>query len=114
MTTTHDISEERAARYLEVQRSKEFGELRGRFRRFVFPMTAVFLAWYFLYVLLCSFAPDFMATKVWGLINIGLILGLLQFATTFAITMWYVRWADRNFDPAAEKLAEHMERGELR
>ena len=47
-----------------------------RFRRFVFPMTALFLAWYFLYVLLAAFAPDFMATKVVGNINVGLLFGL--------------------------------------
>ena len=52
-------------------------------------------------------------TKVLGNITIGLILGLLQFASTFAITMIYARWADRELDPAAAKLAEHMEGGSL-
>ncbi len=114
MTTTHDVNEERAARYIEVQQSSEFGQLRGRFRRFVFPWTAAFLAWYFFYVLLAAFAPDFMSIKLWGNINVGLILGLGQFVSTFAITMLYVRWADRNFDTEAARLAEHMERGELK
>ena len=99
---------------MEVQQSSEFSQLRSRFRKFVFPMTALFLAWYFFYVMLAAFAPDFMSIKLWGNINIGLILGLGQFATTFAITMIYVRWADRNFDAAAQELAEHMERGELK
>jgi uncharacterized membrane protein (DUF485 family) len=113
--STHDISEERAAAYIAVQDSQEFGELRRKFRRFVFPMTGLFLAWYFLYVLLATYAVDFMATPIGGgKITIGLVLGLLQFATTFAITMIYARWADRELDPAAAKLAEHMERGELR
>jgi uncharacterized membrane protein (DUF485 family) len=114
LTTTHDISEERAARYIEVQQSTEFGDLRRRFRKFVFPMTTLFLSWYFLYVVLAAFFPEFMSIKLWGNINIGLILGLLQFASTFAITMIYVRWAGRNFDTAARELAEHMERGELK
>ncbi|MBK8468444.1 MAG: DUF485 domain-containing protein [Actinomycetales bacterium] len=108
------MSDERAARYIEVQNSQEFADLRKKFRGFVFPMTGAFLAWYFLYVLLASYAIDFMATKIWGNITIGLVLGLAQFATTFAITMVYARWADRELDPAAAKLAEHMERGELR
>lgn len=112
--STHDISEERAARYIEVQNSDEFADLRRRFRRFVFPMTALFLAWYFLYVVLATYAADWMSTKLVGNITIGLVLGLLQFATTFIITMVYARWADRQFDPAAAKLAEHMERGEIR
>ncbi|MDQ6716700.1 MAG: DUF485 domain-containing protein [Actinomycetota bacterium] len=108
-----DISDERAARYTEVQQSPEFGDLRRRFRKFVFPMTGLFLAWYFLYVLMAAFASDFMSTKVWGNINIGLIFGLLQFVSTFAITIAYVRWADRNFDTAAASLRDHMERGDL-
>ena len=114
MSGQYDISDERAARYIEVQNSQEFADLRKKFRGFVFPMTGAFLAWYFLYVLLASYAIDFMATKIWGNITIGLVLGLAQFATTFAITMVYARWADRELDPAAAKLAEHMERGELR
>ena len=34
-----------------------YQDLRRRFRRFVFPMTALFLAWYFLYVLLAAVRP---------------------------------------------------------
>jgi uncharacterized membrane protein (DUF485 family) len=100
--------------YEEVQSSAEFAELRARFRRFVFPMTALFLAWYFLYVILAAYASDFMGTKVWGDINIGLIFGLLQFVSTFVITMIYARWADRELDPTATTLREHIEAGEVK
>ncbi len=100
--------------YTDVQNSREFRDLRRRFRQFVFPMTALFLSWYFLYVCLAAFAPGFMGTTVVGNINIGLLFGLGQFASTFAITMTYVRWADRRFDATAEQLRKHMEGGELR
>ena len=66
-----------------MQNSDEFQALKRRFRRFVFPMTAFFLAWYFLYVLLADYAHDFMSTKVWGNITVGLLLGLGQFVSTF-------------------------------
>lgn len=91
-----------------MQNSPEFEQLRSKFRKFVFPLTAMFLAWYFLFVLLSVFAKDFMGTRVFGNITWGLILGLLQFVTTFAITMYYARWADRVFDPEAEALAQKM------
>jgi uncharacterized membrane protein (DUF485 family) len=91
-----------------MQNSPEFAELRNKFRRFVFPLTALFLAWYFLYVFLSVWAKDFMGTRVFGNITWGLILGLLQFVSTFAITMYYARWADREFDPRAEALAQKM------
>lgn len=95
--------------YIQLQRTDEFQDLRRRFRGFVFPMTAFFLAWYFLYVLAAIFAPGFMSTRVVGLINVGLIFGLLQFVTTFAITFIYARWANREFDPRAEALGRRME-----
>lgn len=97
--------------YAEVQASPEFAELRRRFRGFIFPMTALFLAWYFLYVLLAAYAPGFMSTKVAGNVNVGLLLGLGQFVSTFAITMAYRSWADKRFDPLAERLRERIERG---
>lgn len=99
--------------YLDVQRSEEFADLRSRFRRFVFPMTALFLAWYFLYVLLAVFASDFMGTRLFGNITVGLVLGLGQFVSTFTITMIYARWADREFDPRAEALHDRVEEAHL-
>jgi uncharacterized membrane protein (DUF485 family) len=95
--------------YEQVQASPEFADLRSRLRRFVFPMSAVFLLWYLAYVLLASYAPGFMAIKVFGNINVGLIIGLLQFVSTFAITTIYVRYANKNLDPAAERIRERIE-----
>jgi uncharacterized membrane protein (DUF485 family) len=92
-----------------MQATPEFADLRRRLRRFVFPMSVAFLVWYLVYVLLASYAPDFMAIKVFGNINIGLIIGLLQFVTTFVITTVYVRYANQHLDPAAEKIREQIE-----
>ncbi len=95
--------------YQQVQRSQEFADLRRRFRAFVFPMTALFLVWYFLYVVLAAFAPEFMSHKVFGNVNVGLLFGFGQFVSTFVITTIYVRWADRHFDPTADKLRAEIE-----
>ena len=96
-------------KYLAVQASPEFQELRNRLHRFVFPMSALFLIWYFAYVLLGAFAHDFMAIKVWGNINVGLLIGLGQFLTTFLITGLYVRFANQELDPRAEAIRAEME-----
>ena len=92
-----------------VQNSPEFVALKRAFRRVIFPATGLFLLWYFTYVLLAAFAPAFMARPVAGNINVGLLFGLGQFVTTFAITMAYRRWADRTYDPAATALRERIE-----
>jgi uncharacterized membrane protein (DUF485 family) len=89
----------------------DFAMLRQRFRGFVLPMTAFFLSWYFLYVVLAAFAPHYMAIKVVGNVNIGLIFGLLQFASTFAITTVYVHFASRNLDPVSSVICKRVEGG---
>jgi uncharacterized membrane protein (DUF485 family) len=95
--------------FLAMQASPEFQELRTRLRRFVFPMTAFFLVWYALYVALGAFAHDFMAIRVFGNINVGLLIGLGQFLTTFLITGLYVRFANRELDPRATAIREELE-----
>ncbi|WP_336085952.1 DUF485 domain-containing protein [Nocardia sp. SSK8] len=100
-----------AEEWLEVQASPQFQDLRNRLRRFVFPMTALFLLWYLSYVVLGAYAHDFMATQVFGNVNVGLLLGLGQFVSTFLITGLYVRFANRELDPRAAAIREYLEEG---
>ena len=109
MPTTDSPPAPTGAQFLETQAGPEFQELRSRLRRFVFPMTAFFLIWYGLYVLLGAFAHDFMATKVFGNVNAGLLIGLGQFVTTFVITGLYVRFANRELDPRAAAIRAELE-----
>ncbi|MGB9378925.1 MAG: DUF485 domain-containing protein [Mycobacteriales bacterium] len=99
-----------AASYASMEDSAEFTALRRAFRRFVFPMTALFLAWYLLYVLLSAYARDFMSHKLFSNINVALVLGLAQFATTFLIAWWYSRYAAARLDPLAKKMRDTLER----
>lgn len=85
--------------FAAIQRSDDFRELRRRIAIFVLPATTAFLAWYLGYVALSAYAPEFMATRVLGVLNTGLLLGLLQFATTIALTLAYARYARRRLDP---------------
>ena len=83
-----------------------FAELRGAYRRFVFPVAAAFLVWFLAYVVCSAYARDFMAKKVAGNINVALVFGLLQFVSTFGIALAYGRYANRRLDPLAAGLRE--------
>jgi uncharacterized membrane protein (DUF485 family) len=97
--------------FTEVAESTDFRELQRRHRSFVFPLALLFLIWYFVYVLLAAYAHDFMATPVFGSVNVGLLFGLGQFVTTFVITMAYVAYSNRRLDPLAEKIRGELEAG---
>lgn len=112
MSTTGDRPPGEGTVYQQVQASPEFAELRRRLRRFIFPMSAAFLVWYLIYVLLAAYYAPFMSIKLAGSINVGLVIGLLQFVSTFVITAVYVRYAKKNLDPAAEQLRTRLEGSE--
>ncbi|WP_433611803.1 DUF485 domain-containing protein [Dactylosporangium sp. CA-139114] len=110
MSTETPASEETGEnRYVAVARTPEFDALRSTLRKFVFPVSAAFLVWYALYVLLSAYARDFMSTKVVGHINVALIFGLLQFVSTFLIAWLYARYAERRIDPLADDLRARIE-----
>ena len=95
--------------YRAVQQSPEFQTLRRTHRSFVFPVLGACLAWYFAYVLLAAYAPGFMGQKLAGNINVGLVMGLLQFVTTFLVTALYIRHADKVLDPVSARLRQKFE-----
>jgi uncharacterized membrane protein (DUF485 family) len=99
----------REAGYIAMQETPEFQELRKRYRGWVLPVAAAALVWYFLYVALAAYASDFMGQKLFGNINVGLVMGLLQFVSTFGITALYVRYADKKLDTAAAALCDKFE-----
>ena len=112
MGTTEDRSATHAgggSTYAEVQESDEFQGLKRTLRRFIFPATILFLAWYVLYILLTAYARGFMATKLFGNINIAYVLGLLQFVSTFVIALVYSRYAEKHFDPTADAIRHRLE-----
>lgn len=104
-----DSASSAAFDFTDAQRSEQFQHLRKTHRSFVFPMAVAFLVWYLAYVITAMYAPEFMSQKILGNINLGLILGLLQFVTTFGITAAYVSFANKKLDPPARDLREELE-----
>ncbi|MDF3293271.1 DUF485 domain-containing protein [Streptomyces silvisoli] len=89
-----------------IQRSPEFIQLRRRLRLFVFPVSAAFFCWYMVFAVLSAYDHEFMKRKVDGEVNMGTVLGLLQFATTIVIVLMYRRFARKKLDPQVDMIHE--------
>lgn len=92
--------------YSRIAAGSDFRALRRKFLGFVVPMTVTYIAWYLLFVLIAMYAPGIMAVKVAGDLTVGLVMGGLQFLSTFALATWYVRFANNTLDPAAAAIRE--------
>jgi uncharacterized membrane protein (DUF485 family) len=94
-----------------VERSPEFRELISRKKAFVIPATLFFLAWYFGFIILAGYAPDFMGEEfLTDGLTVGYVLALSQFVMTWVLGWMYLRKSDRVFDPLAARARESVER----
>ncbi len=92
--------------WVAAERSPEFQELVTKKKAFVLPATLFFLAWYFGFVLLAGYAPDFMGEEfLTDGFTVGYALALTQFIMTWGLGWWYLRKSDRVFDPLAKRAA---------
>jgi uncharacterized membrane protein (DUF485 family) len=89
-----------------IERSPEFQELVHRRRRFVIPCTIFYLSWYLGFILLTAYAADFMGERVYEGLTVGYCLALTQFLMVLVLGLWYLRKADNEFDPLAERAIE--------
>ena len=93
--------------WIAAERSPEFGELIRRKKAFVIPATIFFLAWYFGFIVLAGYAPDFMGeTFITDGLTVGYALALTQFVMVWVLGWLYLRKADRVFDPLAKEAAD--------
>ena len=107
LPATGGPDDDRGIDWVAAERSPEFRELIKRKRAFVVPATIFFLAWYFGFIILAGYAPDFMGEEfIADGMTVGYALALTQFLMTWGLGWWYLRKSDRVFDPLAQRAAE--------
>ena len=89
-----------------IERSDEFRELVKRRRSFVVPATIFFLVYYMAFIIVAGYAPDFMGESVYQGLTVGYCYALTQFVMVLGLGVWYLRKAENEFDPLAEKAIE--------
>ncbi|MET0128315.1 MAG: DUF485 domain-containing protein [Solirubrobacterales bacterium] len=86
--------------------SPEFKQLVHKRRSFVVPVLAFVFIWYFGFIALAGWAPDFMGERLIDGFTVGYLLALSQFVMTWVLGWLYLRKADRDFDPLAKRAAQ--------
>lgn len=108
-STRKSTGSNEAEAYARIAAEPDFARLRHNYRRFAFPATIAFMLWYVTYVVCNNWARDFMDTRLVGHVNVAVVFGLAQFASTFVIAFFYARYARRSLDPLAAGLQEQFE-----
>lgn len=91
--------------WLAVERSSEFQELVRERRRWLTPMTIVFLVGSLGYLLLAAFVPGVMGWQIVDGLPFAWVSAVCMVLLTWVLTFAYLRKADRDFEPLEERAA---------
>ena len=93
-----------------IANSRKFQDLIATKKDFIVPAFVFFVLYYFALPVLVGYAPNFMSTKIWGVVNLAYLFALSQFFVAWIIAALYVRAAD-DFDRLSKDIIEDSENG---
>ena len=88
-----------------IATSREFKDLMATKKMFIVPAFVFFVVYYFALPILVGYAPNFMATKVVGHVNLAYLFALSQFFVAWIIAWLYVKAAN-DFDRLSKDIIE--------
>ncbi len=93
-----------------LAQTSAYKDLIHRKIRFIVPACVFFIIYYFALPILVGFAPQLMATPVWGKVNLAYLFALSQFFMAWILAGLYVAVANRLDKRAREVLDSHQNR----
>jgi uncharacterized membrane protein (DUF485 family) len=87
-----------------------FQTLHRRKQTFLTGLMIFSVVFYFLLPIGAAYFQDLYKTKVWGVVNFGLLFALLQFVVAWSVAIYYSRVANRDFDRMAREIAADYEK----
>jgi uncharacterized membrane protein (DUF485 family) len=91
-----------------IAETREFKDLLAIKKTFIIPAFLFFIVYYFLLPILVGYAPEFMSTKVIGMVNLAYLFALSQFFMAWTVAWLYVKAAN-NFDRLAKDIVKVAE-----
>jgi uncharacterized membrane protein (DUF485 family) len=95
--------------YVAMGHGRGFMRLHKKFIHSTSLIVVLFLSWYGLYIAMSAYGRGVMDIKVVGNINLGIIFGVLQFASTFAVCWGRARYSRVALDPLADRLRAEID-----
>ena len=87
-----------------------FQALHRRKQSFLTGLMIFSVVFYFLLPIGAAYFQDLYKTKIWGVVNFGLLFALLQFVVAWSVAIYYSRVANRDFDRMAREIAADYEK----
>jgi uncharacterized membrane protein (DUF485 family) len=88
-----------------------FQSLHRKKQGFLTGLMIFSIVFYFLLPIGAAYFQDLFRTRVWGVVNFGLLFAITQFIVAWLIAFYYSRRAGAEFDRVAREIAGDYEKG---
>lgn len=85
-----------------------YNELVSKRTKFAWILSIIMLGIYYSFILLLAFAPGVLATKISGVISLGIPVGVTIILSAFILTGIYVYRANGEFDNISNEIKESI------
>jgi uncharacterized membrane protein (DUF485 family) len=110
MRSSRDRLGNDAAGWDAIARDADFQRLVRTRRRFTIAMLAFAGANLVAYIVLVSWAPDFMASTIAEGLSVGYLISIAEIVLVCALAWLYIRKAGREWDPMLRRIVESAPR----
>jgi uncharacterized membrane protein (DUF485 family) len=93
-----------------IIRDPRFQSLHRRKSAFLWGLMLLSVVYYFMLPVGAAYFQDLFKMRVWGVINVGLMFALSEFAVAWIVAWIYSRKATRDFDVLAAQICAECER----
>jgi uncharacterized membrane protein (DUF485 family) len=92
----------------EVIESADFKALVSKRWKVSMVLLALLFTSYYGYILLVASAKEFVSQKVGEVTTLAIPLGIAAIVIAWALTAFYVAWANKSYDPEVERLRSQL------
>jgi uncharacterized membrane protein (DUF485 family) len=90
----------------KIRNNPKFAELTRKRTKFGWQLSILMLVIYYGFILVVGFAPKVLGTPIYGVVTLGMPIGVLIILLAFILTGIYVRRANSEFDDLNRQIIE--------
>jgi len=96
-----------------IDANPKFQALHRKKTFFLWGLMVFSIIYYFLLPIGAAYYQDLFKTKVWGVINVGLLFALSEFVVAWVIAFVYSKKANAQFDAMAQEIINDVNSGRI-
>jgi uncharacterized membrane protein (DUF485 family) len=97
-----------------IDANPKFQALHRKKIFFLWGLMVFSLIYYFMLPIGAAYFQDLFKTKVWGVINVGILFALSEFVVAWVLAYVYARKANAEFDAMAQEIINDVNKGSMR